>query len=862
MNILISINLGNSFSAGVCVNGFINLCDGKANIITSGTTYISNHIVSMSSLVHSVNLKHGGNVEDYEDFSFDMVDGGLMYALEAANLSFNSGFITISTNYNDPNVYKKIWSGYVIGTELGENIVTVKCENLSKALKVMDKPAFYGHLDKLKISEDATIAKARLKFIVNQDLKIESYHPILSEVGSPILDSAVVHGLTQVKTTSGTYIKISYYNKFPFTEHIDSNGNVTSRITLTFISGGNAGKTFRISKITTQSATDGVNTSYNSTLTLLDDFTSKDIKNIDRIEISDKCKYYQLDQAVTTIDSLSVNIDGEYYDIGVDFYDIVTINSIKYIRLYYYDGIYKRVPLVDYGINYWYWTGDGPQVSSTPYTAQTISNIFDNDLSNVFYFNVNTVAGTQDVTIDLRMKFDLSTIGNRTIYLGNVLESDANTLASGMYYIQYQLRVDLNDGTSLFWPNGYSTIKEVIGNPNAVCKIMATPFGGRVTPKTTGENLAQNFNYYFDEADFESWKIDIDPSTYADISNIYFRIYVHSYDKQYVSPAIHHKWRNIGLYVSAQVDDISDIFINVDRSTYSSNDYIAQQILTSISATPSPNFHYSTSATNYNHFSSTVGTPSLDALSTLSKEGMFVIASDAENTIYSNELKPYTTDSAISLTISASDILEIEPLKEVELSDIINLPTISFTDSAGNTESAEIISLDYDFPTFILSAGDNAGIYSKIYKFSDNFYSKLVNTSNPLIAFAFLLDVYIACQNSYKKNSITTQGTIDFETIYLENVTKSTDAYNKILNLVKLNSQKRKTITLTVSNSFYYLNPLLLGSRVKFFHPKIFDFASLYGFVSKVDMDPLEGKTKVSLILDTFKNNAGDTDFF
>lgn len=845
MDILISINLGNSFSAGVCSNGVINLCDGKTDLIVSGSYYFGNKLLSLSTFVHSVNLLHGGNLEDYEEFSFEMLDNGLSYALESADKSFNTGSVQVLSNFSNPSVYSPIWSGYVKGTELGENKLTVKCENLSKALKVLDKPMIYGNTNKLMLQRDTTIKNLVLTFETAPNFT--STHPIIKAIKSPQISSSDTYKGVSRSNSSSYFLTIQYRT---FVDIVNLRGG-----RIKFLGGANSGNVQKIKSVSydVQSLASNL---YITTLELYEDFSSVDIAAFDRIEIGEGGSYFLIDSNIHELENVYVKVNGMFYPVLTGFYDYKIVNGKRYLVVYPSFQIYNEIPIT-------------ASLSSDSSLKQINQNSMDINLAldnnydtfctvGVNYSSVHT--NYTDLYITIIPKNISSYIG-KDVYFG-ACYSKATYLTNTDLYLHTYLKsgeVSPSDNTGIAPEYKYPFFS--IPNSEPTKTLYSTP-------RLLGESYALPFvpsemvKIDCEEAFSDLEKIVITSRTtrtQADVTDFMFSII-----------------KKIGLFTRDNIEDVlEEVYIDTDGvcnymipslffgpSSIGSNDEIAQRYLTSISATPSSNFHYSTSATNYNHFSSIAGTQSSDALQTLSNEGLFVIASDSSNTIYSKELKPYTVEASVDFTLSASDIIDVEALREVEVSDIINFPTITFIDSAGESESLQVISLDFDFPTYILSAGPSPSLYSNIFKFSDNFYSKFISKSTPLLAHFVLVNLYSSCQTSYKKNGISQQGEIEFKTVYLEDVLPNNDATVKIQNIVQLNSQRRRIITTTLPLSFALSTSLLLGSRVKIYHPKIMENASLYGFLTRVETDIFEAKVYLTLLIDTFRNGNGDVDFF
>lgn len=907
MNILIELNLNNSFSLAACVSGNVNLCDGAGNLTISGTSYLSNYLQELSPFAHSVNLLHGGNLEDYESFSFSFTDDGLTYELEKNDYSMNQGTVAVFTWDGTTKIPQ--WKGYVTGTELGENKITVKCENLSKGLKTLSEPVIYGATQKLKLSSDTSIPKLTLQFHVAPEFTdpgIWTDHPTIAEVGSPLFTftgSITAYGLKKTKSTS-SYIIVKSINdpfyKIPSTIEADPTENLRyyfkTPLKVSYLSGGNSGKTYRV-KYLTQYYLGGF---WYNKMYLKDDFSSTDFKAFDRISISNNVTYFRISKDIGDLTNAYVKIDDVYYALSFACYDIRTINGLKYLAIYPTELVYRELPISSIEGVYTYEPGNGTEVATTiTANSGSVIDVLDNDFSNPFSYYHNAPADITSVIGRYTIKADLSKAYDKAIHLGLNINFNHMTHGTGDYGFQTAYQVTLKDGNKLEPYSDWGRAVETIASgPLVVCKVQTAPYGDITGPNTVNDASYPPGNLAFDKVQFDKYKLDIDAEIYKDVDSITLQTRMYAGDGN-GNPSRDHTFYKIGLYVEESVEDIDEIYIDtMGKCNYlipsfnfgawpiGSNDAIAKDILTTLGQTSTSGFKfnpvdyvlsgssYVVSGANHNHFYADSGTKSSDALETLAKEGLFVIAAQEDGTIYSRPLIMHQDDSKVNWSIPADDIISIEPLTDVEVSDIINLPTINFTDSAGNAESVEVISLDTSAFPSLASVNDNERSYSSVFKFSDNFLTVLKSSSissNPIDhAYNFLSVMWAYCWNSYKKNGISNSGSIDISTYYLSELLNTpngiTDdcAQMMFFNLVQMNAMRRKQLKFTLPLDYSISKKIRIGDRIKVYHPNIMQNNSIYGFVSTVETELLHEGNQVSITLlcDSYRLGNGEKDFF
>lgn len=875
MRVLIEVALPYIINVGICENGSIKLVDGKTDL-TLGyiNTYHANYLKEFSTITQSANLEHGGVLSDYEDFSFTIVDDNLLSAVELSGNSLNSGVVKVVVMEGEASY--TVWYGYVKDTELKDNLLTFNCENLSKALKVLDTPVSYGNLQKLKIERDKTIQARVLKFHVAPvftDPGIWSEHPTIAEVGSPLFTftgSVSAYGLTKTKSTSSYIIVKSINDPFysiPSTTEVDPTENLRYYfdipLKVSYLTGGNSGKTYRV-KYLTQYYLGGF---WYNKIYLKDDFDSTDFKAFDRISISDNAVYFPISSSLSEIQNVYANIDGVFYGLSSTTYNRQTINDIEYLVLYPTDKVYREIPIDTVISSYVYEPGNGTESGTTiTATSGAVIDILDNDFSNPFSYYHNAPDNITAVISRYTIKADLSKANDKAIHLGLNINFNHMTHGAGDYGLQTYYQVTLKDGNQLVPYNAWgNNVETIASGPQVVCKVQSAPYGDIVGPNTVNDASYPPGNLAFDKAQFDKYKLDIDSEIYKDVDSITLQTRMYAGDGN-GNPSRTHTFYKLGLYVEESVDTIDEVYIDTTgilgfddpHPVISANDHIAYEMLLRMNQNPDASFKFSdSSVVNYNHISAPSKSKSSDIIDTLCREGLFVTGTIDSN-IYSKPLITTTEDSKVDLSINSSYIVGIkEPLKDVDLESFYNLIKLEFKDSSGESESVEITSLTNTFPT-LASIQANENNYTSVFEFSAEFLSKLKAKSSLDNAYNWLKSFWDICKESYNKNKIENQGTITFETIYLEDVLAPAtanvhNAQNRILNLVRMNSQRRKKLVVDIPWYMGVYFPIKLGSRIKFFHPDIMQNNTLYGFVERVSINLFDAITTVSLIVDSYK---------
>jgi len=883
MRVLIEVALPYVINVGVCENGSIKLVDGKTDLEISYQVYHANYLKEFSTITQSANLEHGGVLADYEDFSFTIVDDNLLSAVELSGNSLNSGKVKVIVR-EDTSSYT-VWYGYVKDTELKDNLLTFNCENLSKALKVLDNPVSYGNLQKLKLERDKTIQSKTLNFHVAPvftDPGIWSIHPTIAEVGSPLFThtgTINVYGVNKTKSADTFIIVKSINDPFyylPSTTQPDA--NETTRyyfnipLKVSYLSGGNSGNIYRV-KYLTQYYLGGF---WYNKIYLNGDFDSTDFKAFDRISISENAVYFQISNTLSPISDVYAKIDDVFYELSSTSYSRKTINDLEYLVLYPTDKVYREIPIDTVISSYVYEPGNGTE-SGTTITANSgaVIDILDNDFSNPFSYYHDAPDNITSVISRYTIKADLTKANDKAIHLGLNINFNHMTHGAGDYGFQTHYQVTLKDGNKLEPNNAWGlAIETIASGPQVVCKVQTAPYGDIVGPNTINDANYPPGNLAFDKAQFDKYKLDIASEIYGDVDSITLQTRMYAGDGS-GNPSRNHAFYKLGLYVEESVESLDEVYIDTSGTlgfeppypVLSANDHIAYEILYRMNQNPDPSFKFSdTSVVNYNHLAAPSKSKSSDLLDVLSREGLFVTGSIDKN-IYSKPLITTTDDAKVDLSINSSYIIGIkEPLKDVDLESFYNLVKLEFKDSAGESESVEIISLTNVFPSLAaIQSSENA--YSSVFEFSSNFLAKFKKNATLEASYNWLKSFWDICKSSYVKNAIENQGTIAFETIYLEDVLKpatvnDNNAQNRILNLVRMNSQRRKKLVVDIPWYMGVYFPIKLGSRIKFFHPDIMQNNTLYGFVERVAINLFDAVTTVSLIVDSFKDGNGNPEFF
>ena len=191
MNTLIELKFPYSFSAGIMENGIIRVCDGRLFKEVDGKIYRPGYLKETSTIRHEANLLKGGDLEAISDYVVDIVDDNLLSTLEMAGYSLNSGEVQVYL-LDDTGTKTPIWFGYITGTELAKNTLSIKCENLTKALKTLEKPVILGDCKNVKLERDTTLSNKAYRFLTNKATNYTSKHPIIVQVDSPKYSGATI----------------------------------------------------------------------------------------------------------------------------------------------------------------------------------------------------------------------------------------------------------------------------------------------------------------------------------------------------------------------------------------------------------------------------------------------------------------------------------------------------------------------------------------------------------------------------------------------------------------------------------------------------------------------------------------------
>lgn len=859
MNLLVNIKFPFNYTVGICNNGEINLCDGKSIIVSGGVTYLPNYLIETSTIHHSVNLFKGGELEECSDYVIDLVDNNLLSTLELAGYGINSGEVQVYL-LDDLGTKTKLWFGYVISSELANNTLSIKCENLTKALKTLEVPVILGENRNVKLERDTSISNQSFQFVTNYTTRNKSFHPIILEAVSPKYGgSTSVYGVLRSHHATDTIIKVKYFESvFPWASGADYQAKSANyHLKLKWLTGSNSGKGILIKYVKEVVVGDH----FEAWLYLQDDLQDTDIRAFDRLEVSECASYFLLPEGVDMPSNVSIVDSDTEFLFSVQNYQVTTINGKRYLLVYPSDNLYSEIPIQSSTLS-----SDSTISQYNAYIRPNVSLALDNDYSttNMCGFVVASNSNHPDyIEWIIELKPDLSKYADRQLYFGMIMiAGDYYTWTK--YYMQYKLKsgecypvnsagtdFDYSDSNSFFTNLDHDQVDIRSVPPTAI-------------PKT---NYTQN--YIFNQ----SQMVTLLPcAVNKDIDCI--RLYVHK-QRTRTDVSGFGLWQlpKLGIFAKSDIGEMLDaVYIDFignasDNSVCGMDDRIAKEILTAkLGQVVDAGFVTSSPTDNYQHFSAKAGTTAEDALSTLAKESLSVIGSKEDKEIYRKPLVITQDDTLVDLVIPSTEIITVEPLKDIALTDFINLPKITFKDPAGNTEYFEVIHLESDFPAkedFV----NGVSSYTQFFRFSDKFISKNSSSASKVNCDNFLYwllsGVYALCKTSYQKNAVLRSGEITFETIYLEELYDDVFmGYSQFMDIIKLNTQRRKSVSITLPLDYGTKTPLKLGQRIKLFHPSLMQNVSLYGFLQAYEVSVVNAKTTITVLVDSYKLGDGTIDFF
>ena len=543
---------------------------------------------------------------------------------------------------------------------------------------------------------------------------------------------------------------------------------------------------------------------------------------------------------------------------------------------------------------------EGVTLSTGPTTSIDPKVIIDNYLNSFIYYEHTTDAS--EMVDYIYMKPDLSNFKS-DLFFGMMADipNPNESLSIGLNVIlknQESYPADSN-GVILFSPY-YTNTASPICNPQCV------PINNASYPNNTGDSLGypfdstgysfyvdntpclknltkstycgywRNNNAPFNETLLEQGKIDVDSDVFEDIE--YVRLTIKKSGGRLWPTAIF----KVGIWAKETISDIDALYIDAENTTSTKPDTFCKSIIIDQGADYTGDFDsifqdellaiYDANGNKLPqkspyHYSAESKSNSQELIASVAEENCFIVAQNKVGKFYTSPIKAGLITYDIEL--SASDILSIsDNLKDIDISNVINLPKFTFTDLNGETQTVELIDLTQTFPTQDAFDADNT-VLNSIFEFSDNFISRAILYAGADELYLWLKDVFNTCLTSYNKNKVTNSGNIDIKTVYLEYVlapagVSGCDPTGRLIstrltNLLQLISARRKTLTLVLSRKY---ETLPLGRRLKVTDPRIMSGFHLLGYVTNVETDIIAGTSKVTLLVDAYAQGDGTIYFF
>lgn len=898
MNLLIEIVTGKtSVSVGACVSGNIYLIDGSSDETISSKKYLSNYIATdgISELQKNINLLSGGNIEDYESHELTIRNDSLFEYFAENDYSLNSS--TIKYSIYDGTTVTPIWYGYIVDSYSNENLLTLSCESLSGSQKVLPSPLGFGYCSKLALPRETSITPKSIYFNVNGARTI--YPKIVSTTSSnnpkssaSDYNSGYNYGVNRIYQSSGKdSIVISYSSSIAYTDY--------KHLKLKFLSGGNADKIYRIYSIT-ESGSDSAG--YTATIILKDYLESDDVRAFDRVTMYEGVSYYRLPDNVTSDQIYRVNAKSSstFVSMGKGSYDFETINGKTYIAFYPSNNVYRSAPIKSVVIS-----SDSTintvaiKPSSSDYRYPTYNSTLDpaltinGDLSTFYDCNVALTSSHSsyvDLFVDIYPS-DLSSFTTDSIYLGGFISTGLYNTKSDFYITTYLKTGEIypctNDSSATANPTSFKTIKESDDEQywNA-CPTGDTSDANIINADYT--RVYSDANTYtlvansssrmtFDSTQLQA--IDLDADTYSDIDYIRLKIrktVTSGSVADFLATIIY----EVGLYTKNTIDDEQDnIYIDflangITPSVYAQKlfSYLGADVGTTgqdsqwgicngaesaITVGGSDYYVYGGNYA-YSYATGATGAKSVDVLGSIAKENLLALSQNPDGTMACVKLD---VDGTVINAFTSDNIQSIsEYLKDIDISNVINMPTITFKGLDANDYSLTVKDLTATFPTLNEFKADNS-VMSSVFTFSDNFLEHFM-TSNSITPYNFLQSLYTICLKSYNNNGQALDGSFNIDTIYLDML--DYESFNKdiVLNLVELLANRRKTLKIDVSLSTFA--SIKLGQRCSVVHPSLLSGTTLLGFIQaySINVKSDEPKIEITLMIDSYINSGGTRDFF
>jgi hypothetical protein len=560
-------------------------------------------------------------------------------------------------------------------------------------------------------------------------------------------------------------------------------------------------------------------------------FADIDIKAFDRVYIYQGISYYLLgpDLTQSTITGVSVKDSDEFYSINQGSYQIVTIGSKQYIAVYDNSNVYSEVP-VNLDLSYHQWSTDGGYNSTTInpikytitgtdyYTSIDAALTLDSDMSS--FIGIDNRTGYSNAGVDytiyndlyFKMVPDLSNYSGKTLYFGALIDRPSQDRDSIQYIINtyldsgevYPCKTDGTADLSSPFKSYAASLHSILAGflNSAPMGDNSSPVNSVGTYTPTPNTVITNSTLSGGSAYFEAisnptlfWSFDntklfqipVNESVYKDIDYFMFTLRATCSNSSGggagvpIDNAMTFVYR-VGIWAQVTIDSVDTIYLDTTGKTGSTGkpDTTAKDIITTMGDTVTGTFDslltsytYPDSSTS-NHYNAEAKSNTSKALEELSIENQIVIGQQEDGKWYTQLLSQSIPDASIPYSIPSNQIFDIkEPLKDIDITNVVNLPKFTFKDLDGSNQTLEVIDLDQTLPTLATFLANQTTINAN-FELSEDFISKAIAYSDLTTLYNLLLSpIWNICKASYVKNGITQSGNIDIKTTYLEYVLRT-----------------------------------------------------------------------------------------
>ena len=558
-------------------------------------------------------------------------------------------------------------------------------------------------------------------------------------------------------------------------------------------------------------------------------------------------------------------------------------------------------------------------VSGTDYyTSIDPALALDNDLSTYIApdthtrYSANTFAYHMDGKLTLSLKPVLTNISKQDLYLGALIDAPLSnninvdvssyiTLISGEVYpcsnagtpsapafMQATCGQDgLHDVFAPFYINSVP-MGEICSPTNTVGTYTPTPLtvasnyrSGFTTQYTSISNPAGFFSFDANKMH----KIDAAPEVYPEIDTISLCLNNWCRAGDWTESPFSNLSTfifKVGIWAKINVDSVETLYVDttgvtdVDTTNFTPDSYIKKVVTDSGNSVATGYGLTGSDIPMNNYYTAYMGDGIADTIVNIANPANLVVGQDADGNFYCNPVSMLKQDNSYSaltlfvpnhpnhiVPIPTEQILGIpEGLKDLDITEIINLPKIILNDKLGNQQYFELYNLAGTFPTLEQITADPT-LLNAFYNFSPDFWSKFPNgaVETPYYTgiYVYLLQpIYLICLDSFKKNNIATKGDITLPTFYMEYLPNTITLQAQLVNYVYSYAKRRKTLTVTVGFDWRHTQ---LGTEVSINDPRLYAQSTVYGYVTGVKVYPYDAKVDLTLLCDYTAFNTANADW-